>query len=624
MPVQIPKLQRAQAPSPSSVGRLDVKVPSEQQSIARTSNAAIGLADAVVKAGNDAVDTQNKSHIYEFERWYRTKMDGDSESGELGLRHHKGDPTPIYNEFDSEAEKRFNEISEGASHLSKEARIKFRNMLAEKYNSLYNMRLTTYGAQYSMYEQGITENGVNLEKYGAMESVGYITSDDPTSFAPFEQNLAKIRKLRLQQGLKIGTVTEDPEGDIPFVNDDGEIVKVKATESALVEIKKDFSDTVFNATKNLINGNKLDAAKSMMEKYEHQVDPVNRPKLVKLFEDAELKDRSLRNLDKIKHLPASKQIDEIEKIKDPEEKQETYRQLDARGKSQSNTERRHSKRTYDKLANHILGIMNSPEPYDSLAQLEEDSLYKGMKEDVLDTRQRQALQQMVQKPKTSNQEVRVKMFQKLGDGSFYAMSASDMAIETVGLNESDSNYFFKQWTKIKTESDSQERSRITWINKRAMDHAINQGLVKTKKGKVTAKSRKKHIDFVSRMIEEANAVPKGTPTADIEKMMRESVANEILKRKQLEGGGWLGEQLRSFMPSIFGDDEPKAEVRPETLVAPDTLRSKPDVESAIPSGDATLNQQEMKKARDAFKAAHDGRRPKNLEELLQWLKSKEQ
>lgn len=615
MAVQIPTIKRSDAPSPSSVGRIDVKVPSDSEAIARTSNAAANLAMALSKAGEDALDTETNEKVNSFERWYRTKLDGDSRSKTPGLKHFQGNPTEVYTEFDDEALKRIEELSEGSSQLSDKSRIKFKNRLAEKYNSLYNMRLTTYGNQYSTYEQRTTNDSVGLEQFGAVESVGYIKDDDPTTFAPFENNLGNIRNLRLRQGLKTGTVVEDPEGKILLVDGDT-TKKVTASNSVLLEIKKDFSDTVFNATKNLINSRRLPSAELMKNKYEEQLDPVNRAKLADLFDKANIEEKAFQNLAGMEDLPYRQQIAKAKGIKDIRVKQEALKMLDANERYKTNIQSKDSKETYDRLANHILTKNNSDEPYDSIYQLESDPLFKAMIGRVTDSRQKKALYEIVQRPTVSNEEVRTKMFDKAGDGSFFDMSANDMVMEMVGLNQADNNYFFKEWKKVKTESDSQERSKTAFVHKEVRRQADAAKLLRyNSMGKPTKKSNREMNDFLTKVNLEMEKLPKNTPVNEITRMVKEAVAKEVVRRKNRQGG--VFDRLRRiFTGTVPAQEDEGDEVF--TRGKPKTSKSTAPIET---SGFNSLTKQQQAKAYSDYMKAHKGTRPPDAAALKAWFES---
>lgn len=622
MPVKIPNLQRNQPVAPTSQGQINVNVPSAARGIAQRGEALSNLTAQTGKLfqkfEDDAIDTEKLNAVGQYQRWYKIKLDGDSNAGITGLKHFEGNPTEKYNEFDEEAIKKQEEIL-SKSKLSERGKNVLKHALTNKHNSLYDIRLTSYGNQYSRYREQVLSGSVGLEKQSAVENMGFVKAGDESSLAPFNSTINNLRNLHISHGLKIGTAQEAEDGKYLFVGDDGVQKRVNLNSSVKHKIAKDIADTTFESINLLIKNKQVDQAKFVMDRYKDQLDPLNKAKLDKAFDDADIEVKSLEALGKMEGLSFPQQRSKINALpsksaKQVKIKQEAMKFLDANERYRDNLQKRDSKEVYNTLAVEVLEKMNSSEPYDNLFQLEANPKYKNLIDRVTDVKQRKALIEMIDSPKASSEEVYSKNLELLRNGQYFGMSGPDLMTNTVGLSSSDKKFFRSQWTKQNTETEGQERAKVNWVSKQLFRMADGSGLIKKDRfGKLTKKSRKFMNELETDVLLEAEQIPKNLGVEGTTSWIKRIMLQKV-KEKESARVPWL-ERLRGF---ITGDDnEP---VKKPLPLPRDGKRPLVPAAPTASTGLNTLSSQERMKVFQAYKKAHNGQRPGTREELSKWYK----
>lgn len=629
MPIQIPTLKRNDAPEPESVGRVNTQAPNlaqpfEQatQSLAHGARMAIHAHD---RADEDAGSLIAIDKATEYESRYREELDGNSEKGTLGVKNYQGDPTPVYNEFDTKMKDKFDELLNDGNTYSERTRFKISRALARAHNSVYGVRLTAYANQYARYEQGVTDDSVSLKQKGLSDAAGMINSADQNSTALFDQNVGDIQNIRIGSALKMGAAQLDPNGQYMYVDDTGKAQRANLSPGVKVQIAQDLSKGIYNAVDNLIKSNSFEQAKTLMDKYNDRIDPVNQKKLNEDYQKGEKKFTAYQTVQSVDGLPADKQLAAIDKIKDEETKDQALSYLDSKERHRADIRERSSTDTYNRLSIDVQKKMQSGEPYTSIDELESDPMFSRQIDKVTDAKQRKALYQLVDNPKESDEDAKRKFYDAIQNGELYGMTSQQLFSMQTGLNKEDRKVSESAWRTANTDTEAQERSRQTYVMSQIYKRAIGTGLINLDRqtGRLNRTDTRSINDLQTRVLSEVGKLPKGSSTQDITNYIN-SVVSEELINKNKKDEGWF-----SSFTNLFGGGN-KTVVKPLDPVipfkggvrgttAPQGAPAAPTVPSSTNSGIKSLSQGDRDKAAADFAKAN-GRAATNATELMDFYR----
>lgn len=652
MPVQIPGgVKRFDPVAQPSVGRIQADVPDTAKALAQTTEGvtAIGneIASYMDEIEKQTIDTKASELSNMYHQWYSERLDGNSEKGIIGLKHVQGDPTESYNNFDQEAQEKLEELSQ-VSGLSNRGQIIVKKALANKYNQLYDQRLTSYGHQYSKYQQKVTDDSVSLEKASALDATGLININDPSSSVPFERSLGKIGELRIKNALKFGAAQKSENGKYRLIDDDGQVIKFDINDSVKYEIKKDKGEAVYESLSNLINADKIDEAEYLMKSYGMYLDPVNRAKVVEKLDNAKVEQKAYSALAGMEDLPFDQQKKKLKEMKsnDPKAmkiKQKALEFLAANERHKNNIARIDSKEAYDYLANKIEAKQRSANPFSSKIQLERDPEFKRIVGRVTDAKQRKALYNIVEKPEQSDPEVFAELMTKVGNGELYGMAYPDLAAMQVGLSQRDARMFDNEWKKQNTDTESQERSRVNSVAAEFRRQYIGAGLLKYDRFKKPTPSSLQRMNQLMTAVLQKQ-FPKGMPQAEQKEWVKGVISDIVTKEKASKGdNSWFGDIFNRF----FGKKPEPFTLEPDDIPDPGTgkrretkvpIAPKSENKAVSPKGIKmysaptktvepekininSLTVDEMSKYRAEYKKAN-GKPPDNIKVLENWLNSR--
>ena len=636
MAIQIPELKRMNVPEDASVGRItphapDLVSPMETQSNA-LNNLGKTIEDQYSKYEDAASNTEGMKAANAYDNWYRKQLEGDSENNIPGLRHLQGDATKAYNDFDKEAQQKYDELANNPD-LSPKAQMIVNKMLANKHNSLYDTRLLYYGQQNAKYTENLTDSLVGQAKQTAASGLMFFDPKDPKSTAMFDQSKSEMEHLRVSNALKMGAAVEDPNGTYLYVDDFGNTKRLNVNPIVKQEIVKERSKLVFESIDSLIESKSLDKARLAMDKYGGELDVVAKGKIDEKFAKADLKAQSFVELSKMEDKPYKEQKTLAKQIKNPELKQETLQLLDANERYKANLQEKDSTNIYNQVSNFVANQMRSEDPFDNTQQLNNSSvIIDGKKvrfadaiQRVSDSKQREAIYNLVDKPKESDENVKANVMELLRNGDFYGMKYPDLAQAKVGLNKEDSKFIDREWTKQNTETDAQERSKVNYIGSEIYRQYNANGLVKKDSyGKETPNSIKSRNAFDVMIRKKAESFPKNMSPAEISDYIGRETKEEVL-RQAIEKRGVIGQMIDRFRGITPQEPQPVTPRRtkwqtktgsPEDStgpIAPTTNEPPPKTKSY---GD--LTSQEQIQLYNDYKAAHGGKGTTDSKELMKW------
>jgi len=317
-PIEIPQIKENTVQTPNSIGRIenkpiDVVGPGEAQQ-----HALQGLGQDVIKYRNEIrnqqADTTATEAANKVVRAYYQKMNGNPETGEVGLANQKGDPVSTYKNFDGEMDKIVQGVTTAPDGQSWDTETQ--NLVSRRVNrqmqELQLNYLTTYGNQKRKYDDSVTDSSVDLNKQGLLDATSTIKADDPSTLGGVNAKIESIQNARIAQGLRYGTAryvdpnAENPGETIPFENPDGTMGRVAVGDSVKLQIKKDIADGLYGAARNLIDSNALDKAKFFQSSYSDMMDPERRQKIANDLDGANSDDTAYRLADQMRECQARK------------------------------------------------------------------------------------------------------------------------------------------------------------------------------------------------------------------------------------------------------------------------------------------------------------------------------
>ncbi len=616
-PIQVPELKRnMQVPASPSAGQIkgqfqDTSAATGAMGEATQKVLQTGI-DIFQKAEEDEIDNAKIKAQVDYNTWFKTKMYGDSETGALGLVDQEGDPTQMYNEFDKEAKKKFDELVSN-QNLSEKGREKVTGGLLQTHSVLHGNRLVAYGNQHQKYQENLTNSALSLVKESAADSMQFAKADDPASFAFFDQSLNRIREEHVKYGLKVGTANDDENGT-PFLID-GQVRKLNVGLGVAEKMKKDFSEATTSAVTGLIASKRLGEADYVMKNYANYIDPINKAKLTKAYKEADIDQKSLMVTVKVGDKSIPEQIAFLRNMKpknaeEAEVKIKAMERLDATQRMMDNAKDRASKDRFDMLANKIQEQMRGKSPYATATELDNASIqvgknslpFKELVKGVSDANQRKALYEMIERPKESNPEVKMKMMNKMVEpDGLYNMEYGDVVQATAGLNDEDKNFIEKEWYRQKHETPAEERARINFVDKQVMDQFVAAGFYERNEYEVpTSEARQNLAKFQIEMKNYFGTLPKNLSTDQINSEIKKKVANTAIDKK----GGMTYKGGTTF-------------------TAPGYKPKYQGIFNAVPSqAPKRMSPQELETNNQRF-FDKKGREPETLDELKEFLEQEE-
>lgn len=506
MAVSIPRINRIE---PSTTmpknDRLNLQVRDQAYNIQQATKTAVAFGnvagDIYQEYENDKIDQLSSEADLEYTRWNDEKL--------TQLKNYDGDPTDAYVKYDEESKEKYEEIINRRPDLNDRVKRHFTSRLAKTVENQNTAVLKQRGLQQEVYKNNLFEATVRLKKNSLPVSASYAQKDDPTSFAMFDQGMSDIKTLVAKQGIDKGTVLKLPSDakswTHAYQDDEGNMVKVNMTDIAKQRVAKELSEGVQYSLESMIAAGQVEEAKIMKDRYKAYLDPKALTSVEKKFKDKGVKDDANNFLNNLRGKSSDVQLAEIEKIQDFELKSEVLKKKEAYDNLIESQRDRKVKVNYNTLSSHVLEKMNSPQPYNGVADLEADPKFS-QTWDNLDTKGKKAIMEMVKAPKESNEKALIKTHQLiLGEsGDIQTMTVQDFYNETAGLSKADRNKALTQFMKLKDPSASQERASVKRANEYLRDQfLIDEHIKRDKFGKIRGddettllKAQQKLLDYL--------------------------------------------------------------------------------------------------------------------------------
>jgi len=487
MPV-VPRLKSIQGQSKSIKGqRINVKAQSSAGLIQAQSSAVSSIAKTGIDLHTKYEDKKVDQYTSEMEQDYTPWLDQEL----VNLKTQKGDPTQGYINLEKAEQERIKSYSEKHKNLSQDVQDRL-SANASSISSKHRLAiLKQRGAQQETYGSNLYESNLTLKRTGLPATAGYIRKDEPSTFLPFDMDVADIKTTISKRGLEQGTVERLPDDakswNHMYRNDDGTMVKVKMSPMAQARAAKELNEGIYNSVKVLSDSGYSAEAQQLAERYKGSIDPLNAAKLAKMFNTADKKNDANVFRTEIQDLTPAQQDVKIEEIRDPALKSEVEALNEADAKRRDAKQTRKHKKNYESLATHVMERMGSNNPYYNMSDLEKDPLYKETWQH-LDSKGREAITEMVKAVKSTNysSEARVQslLFGEVEGVDIAVMTPTEFQHEMRGMNEKDRRRYTGLFNSLRIESASEKRATYTSANRLLMDEMFaNELIVKNDFGK---------------------------------------------------------------------------------------------------------------------------------------------
>ena len=512
MAVQVPTLQRLAPSAPASAGRIETTV-ADTSVASQAMNKGIGQVLETSYKAFEAMD-ENAANLagtragLEFGTRYKV---------ELGkLEKLKGDPTEAYAKFDQDSTDWENEINEKYKGASSRVRAAVQDRMNKTKWELADRRQLAQATQYGKYDQETTDASVKLKIDNALVGIETLDASTPENFrssvVPLQMQINGIKDDRIGKGKRDGLVRIDADGNETYAPQLRE------------QIRKDISEVIENSIKTLNAVGKTNEAKALMDEYGDQLTAKSRVDLTKGTKDSKITNDSLMLATQFYNLPPDVAMARLEKTNaDPEVKEKAQANLSTHFKRLDDMKDLRAKQNYESAATYI-----GKSKFTDVNDLENDEIFKRLSPGMTE-KQREALRQMVEAPKSSDDNVKSKAYDKLFDGSFTGMSYADLKDQTRGLNKEDAGMFEKAWKTANDDTQVEKRQQTTYMGTQLRMQMQEAGLIrKNSYGRYENKDEIAYTRASNKLMDVLNTLPKNASMADQNKFVREFVQRDLL------------------------------------------------------------------------------------------------
>ena len=511
--------------------RINMKVGDNSAMILQNTQALTGLAkegaNIYQEYENQKIEQLSSQAEIEFDKWNNSELEK--------LKGWEGDPTVAYNEYDKRVQEKREELLTGVGDVPERVKRHYTSRLDKVLQKNEVVALKQRGYQQEVYANNLFETSVKTKKESLPAFAGMYNVNDPSSTLTFDQGLADIKTTIVKRALEKGGAERLPDdaekAGYVFTDDEGNQVKVNLNPITKQRIAKELSEGVKSSLDAMIVAGQVEEAKAFRERYKGYLDPKNLSAVDKQL-NKELTSQEAYNfisglrgkspedqITAIENLPEGELRDQVIKIKETNDRKlERLKDLRAEG-------------NYNTLASHVLKRQSSGNPYDGIADLESDPVFKNTW-DNMNANQQKAVMEMVKAPKTSNDKSVLKVNQLLL-GEIEGADLDSMSLEQfhseylVGLNQKDKNKYINDFRKLKDPSQAQKRVMYKEAGKFLQDYLISEKYIRRNDyDKIRGSSETKLIQAREKLID-ALSTQGNLDTKQLKDFVKEFAAAEI-------------------------------------------------------------------------------------------------
>ena len=511
MAIQVPQLQRLAPAAPATAGRIETQVADTSVAQATMNKSVTSVLDTGMKVANvmedNAASLASTRAGLEFGTRYKVELNK--------LESYKGDPTEAYSKFDEQSAGWENEVSEKYAGASERVRAAVQERIQKTKWELADKRQMNQASQYAKYDQETTDASVKLKIDNALTGIETLDASSPeafrTSVIPLQMQINGIKDDRLAKGKRDGLVRVDENGNL----DPSPQVKE--------QIRRDVSTVIENSIKTLNAVGKTEEAKALMDEYGDQMTAKDRVELSKGTKESKVTNDSLVLASQFYGLPPDVAMARLEKTNaSPEIKEKAQANLSTHFKRLDDMKDLRSKQNFESLATYV-----GKSTHIDVNELENDEVYKRLSPNMTE-KQRESIRQMLEAPKTSDESVKAKAYEKLFNGEFTGMSFADLKDQTRGLSKPDAKVFETAWRTSNDDTQPEKRQQTTYMGTQLRMQMQEAGMIKKNSyGRFENKDEVKFTRVSNKLMDVLQHLPKNASMVDQNKFVRDFVQAEL-------------------------------------------------------------------------------------------------
>lgn len=515
--VTIPRLKQI---TPSSAlpsnDRLKGQVRDQSANILSRTSQVVNLGERAIKINkvyeDDKIDSLSSEANQKYDLWNAEQLQK--------LKVNKGDPTDAYAQYDLDEKEFFDKLIADKPDLNERVKRGYTSSLVKAQNSNKIKVLKQRGLQTEVYKQGLFNSDLQLNKNKLAISAGNITKGDKSLSFEFINGLNDIKTIVAKNGLRIGT-TElyegEDRGDHSFTNADGEEVKVKYKPADKAALYKHMNAGVTSSVDVLIASGKTAEARDMMDDYSIYIDSKSKTRFEKKLKVTEVDNEAMSIFDTIRGKSSDAQTKTINNIKDGDVRTEVEG-IRATSILKLNTVRKaKEEKNYNRLANTVIDKMNSSNPYHGISDLKRDPTFKATWENLNPSDKKHIL--ALVKPVKDSSKASIIDVQKLvlDNTEIRTMTPELWGRKISKLSKADQTHYNGIFQRLRTESGSEESSRLGRVRRMLFDQMVSKKLIRLEYGKNTIpRYMRKEIDANDKLVELMNDQTKIGPMSSNE------------------------------------------------------------------------------------------------------------
>lgn len=605
MPVQVPILQRDEAPTDASVGRIDYKQPDLATPIAQEGQAIEGATSEIGKvvkaqkifAGQNAANEARAT----FRAGHDNALNGnpgqvDPTTGaqisppELGAKQkaQTNDPSQVFAQFDNQMQSLKDSVASKWKDADPIVQAHVSQVLNDEARRGYNISNTAYHVAQGAYVDRTSKAAVDMNNQDmatAAGNVDKIQQDDaenpnvqnPIDKALLANRMALGNKFMQKGGGGVVPITDpNDKSDVPAIVD----YKFVSNE-AKAELKKANSQGVSGAIKStLIPGQSTDNAQYLYDKYGDQLDNTHKPQIQDALAKASIEQKSNDAFNEVSQLPYTNAMKKLSDVDDDQvragamKKLSTYRtQMEAAQTSQA-------KDNFIAAGQIVYKQQQSGQPFHTKDQALSDPRVAPYL-DRLTPEQLKAVGSLVEPPDKSDPVALNKAFDLMKNGStdLKGMSVPDLVLAKSQLDKKNADLLQSEYNKWNVTTPSDLTKQSASVNEIIEDQMLelgktnrDLGIKKNSYNEYSPADVLKLNTMKQKWYGEADTVPAMSnkdQQAHVQGMISDLVKNQVVPTSLFDS---FINKAKSFLPSS-SSPAPKETPSPTTSNVPGVTSS---------------------------------------------------
>jgi hypothetical protein len=267
---------------------------------------------------------------------------------------------------------------------------------------------------------------------------------------------------------------------------------------------------------------------------------IQRPRLAKAFEEKNDEREVLLEWNKnMRGKTAEQQRAYLKTVEDPERAQNLTEANQAYESDQTASLKRSQVKAYSEAYDKVSKKMESDQPYTSILQMQQgpgmDKLLKQMT-----PVQRKSLKAMIENKTVTSPAAELELLNLIGEdngNTLFNTTPAQLNLMRAKLSKQDWNWLKKQWHHLRTQTDSQQRTKLGWAQNMMVRSLIDRKLIPADE----TRRRKKHTDLQRALqfdlIDVASSFPASWSQDKI-KQYTDGIADRVLQNKIVEDDKW--------------------------------------------------------------------------------------